>query len=133
LPHFNPDLDNDNPPKPIVDFREQISNADGVIICTPEYIFSLPGSLKNAFEWFVSTILFSDKPVGLITASTSGEKGHEELKLIMKTLGAKFKEEDTLLIKGIKGKMDENGNLTDKVTMDRMDKFLCSFDAIFDE
>lgn len=133
LPHFNPDLDNENPPKPIVDFRNQISKADGVIICTPEYIFSLPGSLKNALEWCVSTTIFSHKPVGLITASASGEKGHEELKLIMKTLEAKFEEEDALLIKGIKGKIDENGNITDETTKDGIDKFFCSFNALFNK
>lgn len=130
LPHFNPDLDSENPPQSIADFREQISQADAVMICTPEYIFSLPGSLKNAFEWCVSTTIFSEKPVGLITASASGEKAHEELQLIMKTLGAKFTEENTLLISGIKGKFDEKGNLTDKATTDRLGEFLCAFDSL---
>ncbi|QQE78326.1 NADPH-dependent FMN reductase [Alicyclobacillus sp. SO9] len=133
LPYFNIDLDNEKPPKSVTDFRKQISEADGVIICTPEYIFSLPGSLKNAFEWCVSTMVFSQKPVGLITASTSGERAHEELKLIMSTLEAKFEEESTLLIKGIKGKFDENGNIKDKVTLERMEQFLQSFDALLDK
>ena len=74
LPHFNPDLDHENPPQEVVAFRQQIADAHGVIICTPEYVFSLPGSLKNAIEWCVSTTVFSQKPVGLITASASGEK-----------------------------------------------------------
>jgi chromate reductase len=45
LPHFNPDLDNEAPPESVLRFRQQIQEADGVLICTPEYVFSLPGSL----------------------------------------------------------------------------------------
>ena len=37
IPHFNPDLDNDNPPKAVSDFRTQLNGADGILICTPEY------------------------------------------------------------------------------------------------
>lgn len=92
LPHFNPDL-TDHPPIEVTDFRQMVVNADAVLICTPEYIFSIPGSLKNAIEWCVSTTIFKDKPLGIITASASGEKGHEELQLIMKTLEADFTED----------------------------------------
>ena len=133
LPHFNPDLDNENPPREIIEFRQQIADSDGVIICTPEYIFSLPGSLKNAIEWCVSTIIFSFKPAGLILASASGEKGLEELKLIMKTIGAKFTEETTLLIQGIKGKFNKEGYLSDKETIDRLNDFIIAFNRLLNE
>src|SRR5262245_29230423 len=93
LPHFNPDLDKENPPQQVLEFRKQVAEADAVIICTPEYVFSLPGSLKNAIEWCVSTTVFSQKPVGLITASASGDKTHEELKLVMKTIEAVFSDD----------------------------------------
>ncbi len=63
------DLDGENPPEAVLAFRKQIAAADGVLICTPEYVFTLPGSLKNALEWCVSTTIFSQKPTGLITAS----------------------------------------------------------------
>lgn len=115
LPHFDPEL-SDNPPKQIIEFRKNIEKADGIIICTPEYVFSIPSGLKNSIEWSISTTIFSDKPIGIITASASGQKGHEELQLIMKTIMAKFTDETCLLIQGIKGKFDEQGNLTDKET-----------------
>lgn len=127
LPHFNPDFDNENPPKQVAEFRQQIIDTDAVLICTPEYIFSLPGSLKNAIEWCVSTTIFSQKQVGLITASASGDKAHEELQLIMKTIEAKFSADTTLLIKGIKGKFDQQGNLTDHDTILNLDSFIKAF------
>jgi chromate reductase len=35
LPHFNPDLDGDEPPAAVSDLRKQLKAADGVLICTP--------------------------------------------------------------------------------------------------
>ncbi|HEX5000997.1 MAG TPA: NADPH-dependent FMN reductase [Bacteroidia bacterium] len=114
LPPFDPELSIHHPPKAIIAFRNHIEKADGVIICTPEYIFSIPSGLKNALEWCVSTTIFTGKPVGLITASAHGQKGHDELQLIMQTLMAQFDPETTLLIQGIKGKLDEKGSITDE-------------------
>jgi chromate reductase, NAD(P)H dehydrogenase (quinone) len=127
LPHFDPELSINNPPKEVVEFRSKIEQADGIIICTPEYIFSIPSGLKNAIEWCISTTVFTDKPVGLITASANGNKGHEELQLIMKTAMAKFTEESTLLISGVKGKFDEDGNLNDLDTQNKLDNFISAF------
>src|SRR5205814_1264957 len=90
-------------------------------------IFSVPSGLKNAIEWCVSTTVFSKKPVGIITASASGEKGHEELKLIMRTIETIFTEDTTLLIKGIKGKVDENGNIKDDKTNTALMHFIEAF------
>lgn len=130
LPHFDPELSNDNPPKEIVELRNQVTNADGVIICTPEYVFSIPSGLKNAIEWCVATTIFDKKPTGLITASASGQKGHEELKLIMQTLMANFKDSTTLLIPGIKGKINQQGEITDPKTIEDLDHFICNFEEL---
>ena len=116
LPHFDPELSVSNTPEIITAFRQSIQQADGIIISTPEYIFSIPSGLKNAIEWCVSTTVFSKKPIGLITASASGEKAHEELKLIMRTVETIFNDNTTLLIKGIRGRIDENGNIKDEAT-----------------
>jgi NAD(P)H-dependent FMN reductase len=133
LPHFDPELSSENPPKQIIKFRKSIDQADGIIICTPEYIFSIPSGLKNAIEWCISTTIFSDKPSGLITASASGQKGHEELQLIMKTAMAKFTNETTLLIQGVKGKFDEQGNLSDLETQKQLDKFITDFNNLVND
>ncbi len=69
----DPGLDNDTPPASVADLRKQLSEADGIIICTPEYAFGVPGALKNALDWMVSSGSFVGKPTALITASTGGE------------------------------------------------------------
>jgi chromate reductase, NAD(P)H dehydrogenase (quinone) len=133
LPHFDPELSTDNTPASVIEFRQYIESADGVIICTPEYVFSIPSGLKNAIEWCVSTTVFSDKPVGLITASASGVKGHEELQLIMKTIMALFTKETTMLIQGVKGKINEVGEIMDKETQAAITRFIASFNEVLDK
>ena len=130
LPHFDPELSGNNPPKEIVALRNTIDKADGVIICSPEYIFSIPSGLKNVIEWCVATAIFNDKPTGLITASASGQHAHEELKLIMKTVMAKFSDQTTLLIQGVKGKINQEGKLTDPNLLDELSSFIKEFYTI---
>ena len=127
LPHFDPELSIGDCPGIILDLRETISRSDGIINCTPEYVFSIPSGLKNAIEWCVATTVFSKKPVGLITASAHGQKGHEELKLIMKTIEARFTEETCLLIQGVKGKWDETGNITEAKTEYDLSHFIKAY------
>lgn len=108
IPHFSPESSLDQTPVIVLQLRDSIQKADAVIICTPEYIFSIPAGLKNILEWCVATTIFSGKPVAIITASANGEKGHTALRLIMETLGAKLTAQTMLLIKGIKGKIDDH-------------------------
>src|SRR5882672_8363313 len=55
---------------PVIQFRQLVQEADGVLICTPEYAFGVPGALKNVLDWTVSSGNFDKKPVALITASS---------------------------------------------------------------
>lgn len=124
LPHFDPELSVENTPKAILELRNNIDRADGVLICSPEYVFSIPSGLKNIIEWCVSTTIFSGKSTGLITASANGQKGHEELQLLMKTLLAKFTNKTTLLIQGVKGKINERGEIIDDKTLQDFTNFI---------
>lgn len=132
LPHFETELTDKNVPEKIIKFRNKVLNADGIIICTPEYVFSIPSGLKNAIEWCVSTTVFSDKPIGMITASASGEKGHAELKLIMKTIQTVFTDETTLLIQGVRGKVNKEGKVIDEKIESQLKNFVQSFRHLID-
>lgn len=127
LPYFNQDITDEIAPQIVVEFREAISKADGVLICTPEYVFSLPGILKNAIEWTVSTTVFSNKPTALITASSSGVKAHESLLLVMNTLGIKTNEDMCLLISGVKSKLNAEGDVIDGDLTGKLKKLVTAF------
>lgn len=130
LPHFDPKQSDSNPPNSITDFRTRIEQADGLIICTPEYVFSIPSGLKNAIEWCISTVILSGKPTGIIVASGLGEKAFEELKLIMNTVTAKFNEDTTLLISGIKGKINQQGEIIHEETKQKLTTFVQAFASL---
>ena len=123
LPQFNPDNTDDE--IPVVDnFRQQISNADGVIICTPEYAHGVPGSLKNAIDWCVSTNEFSHKPTALITASTDGRAGHAALLETLRTIEAKNVDKLQLLIQFVKTKINPENIITDESTLSAIKKLI---------
>lgn len=129
LPHFNSDLDGDQLPDIVKVFRNKIIQSDGVLICSPEYVFSIPGVLKNAIEWTVATTVFTDKPLAYIIAAASGEMAFESLGLIMTTLQAKIGDNSGLIIKGAKGKLDKNSQITDKGIIENINKLMESFEA----
>ncbi len=130
LPHFDPELSTGTPPKEVIALRREIESADGIMICTPEYVYSIPSGLKNAIEWCIATTVFSNKPAGLITAAAGGEKGHEELQLIMKTAMCKFTPATTLLIRGLKGKINEHGEIVDESTANDLTRFISAFKGL---
>ena len=120
LPHFNPDLDKKRVHSSVKQFRASIERADGVLICTPEYVFGLPGTLKNAIDWTVSATVFTNKPVAMIVASTGGEMAFESLDLILRTVGAAVAERSKLLLQGARSKVDDSGIVSDKNTLDKI-------------
>jgi chromate reductase len=127
LPHFDPGLDNDDPPATVSSLRKLLAEADGIIICAPEYAYGVPGSLKNALDWTVSSGSLYDKPLALITASTGGENAHAALLLILTALNANVVKDATLLIPFIRSKMDGEGKITDIETSENLKK---AFDCL---
>ncbi len=113
-----------NPPATVEAWRRQLSEASAVLICTPEYAFGVPGSLKNALDWTVSSGDFVDKPVALITAATSGDKAHASLLLTFSALSAKLSEETNLLISFIRAKITAEGNIKDAETINALQAVL---------
>jgi chromate reductase len=72
LPPYNADVqDSSGFPVAVNNLVDAIRRADGVVVITPEYNFSIPGGLKNAIDW-VSRLAnqpFAGKPVALQSAS----------------------------------------------------------------
>ena len=127
LPHFNEDLDA-NPPEAVKDFRQALIEAHGVIFCSPEYVFSLPGSFKNALDWLVSTTVLYKKPLAMIVAAANGEDAFHSLRRISETLGASILDDCTLLVQGARGKFESNGAPNPDLSL-RLRRLMQSFHA----
>ena len=114
LPHFNPDLDTEHPPEAVVRFRQAVSQAQALIISTPEYAHGIPGSLKNALDWLVRDPDFGGKRVGLIYGSaTDASHAHLSLLEVLKTMSAEIPSDAIVSIASVRTKIDDNGNLLD--------------------
>ena len=119
LPHFN---DADDVPSEVAEFRQRIRTSDAVLICTPEYAFGIPGSLKNALDWTVGSGEFVDKPVALITASSQGEKGHAAMKLVLTAISARLIEDASMVISFVRSKLDPAGKIKDEALANSLKK-----------
>jgi chromate reductase len=88
VPIFSPDLDGEHPPAAVADFRARLRAADAVVLCTPEYAFGMPGVLKNALDWLVSSGETYEKPVAALSCAPSHAGGANALAWLRQTLGA---------------------------------------------
>jgi len=123
LPHYNED-DEMNPAEVVVQFKKQVAEADGVIIITPEYNWSIPGVLKNALDWLsrVERVLIN-KPVMTAGASPTAlgtVRAQLHLRQILSAPGIQARVlppgGNEVLVNFAPQKFDENGNLTDEAT-----------------
>ena len=133
IPPFNPDDDNENVPAVIKSFRNQLKEAHGILICTPEYAMGVPGALKNAIDWTVSSMEFSKKPVALITASLSGQKGHAALMETLIVIESIIPAETQLIIPFAKTKISADNKVTDDAVLLQINKLITAFSSLMNE
>jgi chromate reductase, NAD(P)H dehydrogenase (quinone) len=108
LPAFNPDLDTSEPPPAVQNLRHEIGTADGLLISSPEYARGLPGSLKNALDWLVSSSEFPEKPVALISTSPRSVEAKAQLRLILTTMSAHLIDEASITLPLLGKALDPN-------------------------
>lgn len=133
LPQFNPDRDTEDIPAEVADLRKQLRAADGVLICTPEYALGLPGALKNAINWTVSSMEISKKPVALITASLSGEKAHQSLLGTLLIIESRMTQDSQLLISAVRTKLGRDATINDEATREGVEKLIRSLVEMMSE
>ena len=132
LPLFNPDLDihtleEDNSPSEVVKFRAKIRESDVFIISTPEYAHQIPGVLKNALDWLVSSDAIVGKPTVVISASTSamgGDKAHAQLVELLKVISQNVLEDTSFSVPRVNKKIDDKGNIVDEVLLNRLESLI---------
>ena len=90
LPHFNPDLDTDEPPAIVKALRLEVGRSDGLLIASPEYAHGVSGAFKNALDWLVSCVELPNKPVALINTSQRAIHAQAHLREILTTMSARL-------------------------------------------
>ncbi|MEV0371141.1 NAD(P)H-dependent oxidoreductase [Streptomyces sp. NPDC050636] len=123
LPHFNPDLDGEDatPPAPVATLRAAVAAADALLVVSPEYAHGVPGVLKNALDWLVSSGECVHKPVAVITASpfpTGGDHANAQLRETLRMMTAEIVTAACREIPAIGPKIDPTTErVTDEATL----------------
>ena len=133
-PLYNADIQNSTGfPAAVNTLADAIRAADGVIFCTPEYNFTIPGGLKNAIDW-VSRLQnqpFAGKPVALQSASpgpVGGARVQYDMRKAMTFLDAHTLNKPEIFIGNCASKLDEaTGEIKDETTRGFLKQQLASF------
>ncbi|MBL8790854.1 MAG: NAD(P)H-dependent oxidoreductase [Rhizobiales bacterium] len=133
IPPFDEDLiAASGKPDVVTALAEKIRQADGIIIATPEYQFSVPGVLKNANDWLSTcNAPFKWKRTGVVGASAGAMAGtaraQYHLRQNLQALQAIVMPRPEIMIVHNELKFDADGNLTDAETRERLHKWLEAF------
>jgi chromate reductase len=136
IPLYNGDIEaTTGIPQRAAEIKKAISEADGLLIATPEYNNSIPGVLKNAVDWLSrpsSDIkgVFGGKPVAIMGASPGGFGtilSQNAWLPVLRTLGTKPWFGGRLLVSRAGNVFDVHGKLTDEAVEKQLGQFMHGF------
>ncbi|MDH3741601.1 MAG: NAD(P)H-dependent oxidoreductase [Hyphomicrobiales bacterium] len=132
IPLYNGDADGPEKPPAISELGQAIRAADGVLMATPEYNFSVSGVLKNAIDWVsrIENQPLAGKPLGIMGAAAGGlgtARAQYHLRQVFVYLDARVMNRPELFVGGAYAKFDSDGNLTDDDTSKFLTAYLLSF------
>lgn len=133
LPFYNQDMEADFP-EAVKDFKSKIRSATGIIIATPEYNRSIPGVLKNMFDWTSRPYgdnAWDNKPVGVLGASVGAlgaALAQYHLKQVLNYLNTRVMGQPEFYLNAT-GKFDAGGKLINEPTREHLKKYIAAFEA----
>src|SRR3954466_15791333 len=135
MPHYNYDDQavTGFPPSGTA-FADAIRSADGVMIVSPEYNWTIPGALKNAIDWVshMKDQPFKDKPVALQSCAggiLGGARMQYHMRQSLVSLDAIVFLRPEILVTFAAKKFDEKTlELTDQPTIDIVTQQLAAFE-----
>ena len=127
IPTFDPDSTHE--PPAVVALKQAVAAADGLVIATPEYNYSLPGVLKNAIDWASrppATSPLRGKPVGILSAASGisgGMRAQYHLRQILVFTDSPAMLQPEVIIPRAQDRFDAAGELTDASTRELLRKY----------
>jgi chromate reductase, NAD(P)H dehydrogenase (quinone) len=135
FPLYNFDLQTESGfPAEVTAWADAVRAADGVIIVSPEYNWSIPAGLKNAIDW-VSRMKdnpFKDKPVALQSAAggpLGGSRMQYHLRQCLTSIDVLLFGKPEIFVSFAAQKIDEkSGEIKDQPTIDIIKQQLANFE-----
>lgn len=132
IPVYDQDLDA-TPPPGVVDLKNRAAAAQGFVICTPEYNYSVPGILKNVIDWVSRPYGQSNwvgKP-GAIIGTSGGQVGtaiaQDHLRSILVAQGIALLGRPEVYFIYKEGVFDADNNVTDPAAKQILQGFVDAF------
>ena len=132
LPYFNED-DEKTPSEVVQNFKKMITEADAVLISTPEFNWSISGVLKNALEWLsrVDKVRLAGKPVlpmGVSQGALGTVRAQLHLRQVLMSIQATtMPPAGNEIFIGSAGQKFQDGELTDETTLKFLDQVVDKF------
>jgi chromate reductase len=131
LPLFNQDVLDAGMPEPVKRLRAEIAAADGLLIASPEYNFSVPAPLKNAIDWAsrAPNQVFQDKPIAIFSVApgpVGGARMQYDLRKMLVQLWGHVLPRPEVFIANAAPKFAE-GRLTDETSRKFLSELLAGF------
>lgn len=132
IPLYNHDEEVEGFPAPVQELRDKIELAQAVLIATPEYNHSLPGTLKNAIDWASRPPknLFDSKVVGIMGVTDGGfgtARSQQALRQVLNYLNSFTMNKPELQLSKAKEIFNEDLELIDPSSQEKVRKFLETF------
>jgi chromate reductase, NAD(P)H dehydrogenase (quinone) len=136
IPLYDGDLEaREGVPAAVGALKDLIAAADGLLIATPEYNNSIPGVLKNAFDWLSRPSadiarVFAGRPVAVMGASPGGfgtALSQNAWLPVLRTLGTQPWFGGRLTVSRAGGLFSAGGDLSDAGTRENLRKFVGAF------
>ena len=135
VPLYNGDIDGEGAPQPVLDLKQSIGKADGLLIVTPEYNWGIPAVTKNVIDWASRRQsppgnVLMDKPVSIMSISAGfgiGAYTRGQLRAVLISPRAVPMPYGDVGVSGGMANFDEEGNLIDEEVRDRIVENLTAF------
>ena len=119
------------------ELKDKVAAADALLLVTPEYNNSIPGTFKNAIDWMTRPPadvprVFKGKPVGLMGASPGGYGtvlSQTAWLQVFRTLGMRPFFGQLLYVGNAAKVFDASGKLVDDAIRQRLRKYMEGFVA----
>ncbi len=129
IPLYNEDVKAQGMPEAVVSLREKIAAADGLMIVTAEYNYSVSGVLKNAIDWASRppNQPFDGKPIAIMSASPGmlgGARAQYHLRQMFVFLNGRILNRPEVMIASAHTRFDDEGRLKDEPTRELIGKLV---------
>lgn len=142
VPVYNFDLEGDNEPQAVTTFRDALSEADGIIIVTPEYNTGVPGPLKNAIDWASRVKNKGDRSplvnrpfamAGCSPGATGSALSQAQLRQTLTAMNAHIMPGPKLIIGKVHELITPEGKIEDQRSISYMERFLNAFNEFIEK